>query len=389
MRPVDDGLHDPVALCIALAHADRAIAQLPNAFERRRVQRVVELLALHFERPLPRAVLLAVESQIESRPQMHARGAGHFDLDGMRAALQHVEVHAPSEQAPRAVVEPQLRPHARHLLLPAVRMVAIARGIEYAALLRHVVEVVRDPLSARSHQHERAPDEHELAFAEFHVAEIRRRAHVRIVGTHVEANTPAVVAILGPLFGDDLDPLTHDLDPAARHSDLVVADDIGADAEPVALALLVPIFEERRHPRAEGHIVGDRLDLVASERVANLLERLDDLVSERPDAGESRVVAQLAIRADGPLLAAARYGGPAIHDAAVVVAAESEVDRELPVLAHHRRPDLLGPTEIRGPRRAERSDDLGIDQLVNSDDLADVVHFVASVDPNEVLLIRL
>ena len=46
----------------------------------------------------------------------------------------------------------------------------------------------------------------------------------------------------------------------------MIADHVRTDAEAVALALAVPVLEERRHLGREGDVVGDRLDGDSSVR---------------------------------------------------------------------------------------------------------------------------
>ena len=193
----------------------------------------------------------------------------------------------------------------------------------------------------------------------------------------VEPGAPAMVAIFGPLLGPHLDALALDLDPAGRRADLVVADHVRTDPEAVALALLVTILEERRHLRGEGDVVGDRLNVVLRQRVPHLVQRFDDLVGQRPDLGDHRVVAQFTVRPHRPLRSPARDRAPAVHHAAVVVAAEAEVDRHRAVLADERRPDLLGPAMLRARGRGEGVGDLVVEMLVERDQLADIAHLVA------------
>ena len=136
------------------------------------------------------------------------------------------------------------------------------------------------------------------------------------------------------------------------------------------------ILEEGRHRAREGDIVGNRLDVVLRQRVADLVQRIDDLVCQRANARDRRIVAQLAAGADRPLGLAARNRSPAVHHPAIMVAAEAEVDRQAAVLADDRRPDFLGPALLRRRRRCEGVGDLVVQHLVEADQGADIIHLV-------------
>ena len=114
-----------------------------------------------------------------------------------------------------------------------------------------------------------------------------------------------------------------------------------------------------------GHVEGQRQDVVFAQAEADLLERLDDLVTEGTDRRDRRVGGELAAGAYGPLLLASRDACEPVDDVAVLVAAEAEVDLQRAVLLRDRDPDLLGPGEVRLGDGGEGVDDLVVEGFVD------------------------
>ncbi len=88
------------------------------------------------------------------------------------------------------------------------------------------------------------------------------------------------------------------------------------------------VLENRGHDAFEEPLERDRLRVVRVEREPNAPHRLQHLVAHRPDRGRVAVCTQLAARAHGPLLGAARHTRVRVHHAAVGVLAEPEAERD-------------------------------------------------------------
>ena len=108
---------------------------------------------------------------------------------------------------------------------------------------------------------------------------------------------PRVVAELGAVAVD--------VDPTVRGADVVVAGDVGVDPPPVTGAMHFVVLEYGGYRAFERPLERDGLRVVRVEGEADAAHRFEHLVLDRPDRGGVAVGAELAARADGPLLGAA------------------------------------------------------------------------------------
>src|SRR6476469_7784233 len=77
----DDALHDPVADGVALAHADRGVAELTEQDEVFVVPTVGDVLAVEMERTHEPPVLVSLPFAVAHGLEEEARVAGSLDLD--------------------------------------------------------------------------------------------------------------------------------------------------------------------------------------------------------------------------------------------------------------------------------------------------------------------
>ena len=155
------------------------------------------------------------------------------------------------------------------------------------------------------------------------------------------------------------------------HADLVEAHELGGD--PVAGAEVGAVLGAGGTHALEAPVERDRLHVVGLEDEADGLQRLDDLVADRPDDGELGFGRQPPAGAHRDLLDAPRDPGVRVHHVAVDVLAEPEAELEAAVVRRGHRADLLRPRRIARPDVREGLGDLVAELLVGRNELADLV----------------
>ena len=163
----------------------------------------------------------------------------------------------------------------------------------------------------------------------------------------VVAHAPRVVAGRdpGPASISWRSPSTSTQPGAA--SDLVVAHDVGVEAPGSGCGCCAcgpRARAERRLEASTRTMIGTTS--FGSRPKRTRLQRLDDLVADRTDLGALGRRRQLAARAHGPLLDAARHAGVRVDHVAVGVLAEAEAELEAAVARRGHRADLLGPRPV-------------------------------------------
>ena len=252
--------------------------------------------------------------------------------------------------------------------------------VEPARFVPHVDELVapRDLAAGREHLFARQVDlfagrtllEEDVQPA---VGELRGRPAVeerrvvgerrrRLVGAHLGAHAPRMVALAHPAGAVDVDPLSVEFEPAAVAPELLRARHVLGDAA-VAPAQVRFFFVRVQ--------AADKLDLEADARVVGAecepmaAQPLDDLDRERADGRRQRIGAQPARRAEVPLPAGHRDAGECIHHVAVRVVTEADVEDQV---ARGRRvagvPQPLHPGRIAVVDLVEGGRKLVADQIV-------------------------
>ena len=223
-------------------------------------------------------------------------------------------------------------------------------------LLIHHEQRVGRPVRA-SQRHRQPGHEHLLD-----LAAPARQSRNRLADAGPQA--PGVIADRNPLIGHDFDAAAFHLDPARRHPDLVVAQDVVRHPVSVRAAVRPGVFQRCVETSAQFHVERDRRMLGGVQAHPDGPQRFDDLIVNRPDFGARRRRRQPAARAHRPLFGAAAHTGGTVEDAAVGVLPDPEDDLQRVVARVRDRPDLLRPRRVRLAHRGECVNDLMGEQLI-------------------------
>ena len=292
----------------------------------------------------------------------------------VEASLQEVlgGQHADRQRPLAAVGERQLELRRFHRL--AVRVVEPAR------FMPHVDELVaaRDLAAGGEHLFARQVDllagrallEEDVqpavgelsggpAVEERRVVGERRR---RLVGAHLGAHAPRVVALAHPGGAVDLDAPAVEFEPAAVAPELLRACHVLGDA--AVAAAQMGLFLVRVQAADELDLEADAR-VVRAEREPMTAQAFDDLDGQRADRGRQRVGTQPTRGAEVPLPARHGNAGERIHHVAVGVVAEADVEDQV---ARGRRvagvPEPLHPRRIAVVDLVEGGGQLVADQVV-------------------------
>ena len=306
---------------------------------------VGHVLTFDVEWAAPFTVVVAVESEVETQPEMEPGVAHGLDADRTTGAILHDEVEPSAEHAAVGGVEAELGTQPGDAFDATVGMLdgafgptlLIAEGEELPVLVMD--GVARTVLALEEH---RAPRETEVdTRPQPTVLEVVERE------PDVLADAPRMIAGREPPFGGDLRARAVHLDPAGGHADLVVTEHVDVPAIAPPRILLVALLQHRGDDRLERPLEGNRCCLVGLTAEADLPERLHDLVVQRTHALPIGVVAQPATGPDDPLLLALGDAAVPVEDIAVDVLADAEADLERAVSGGGHGTDLLGPGPVR------------------------------------------
>ena len=153
----------------------------------------------------------------------------------------------------------------------------------------------------------------------------------------------------------------------------MIAHEISRDTG--ALTIMRALLHLRREDPLEQPVERNGLHIVGFADETDLLERFDDLVTDRAGTQKFAVVTQAAAAPNGDLFGTPGDSGVAVHDIAVGVLAQTETQLEAAVLGHRHGTDLLGPCRVAGADNGNGVGDLVVEPFVGSAERADrVVH---------------
>ena len=185
---------------------------------------------------------------------------------------------------------------------------------------------------------------------------------VALVGAHLGAHAPGVVALAEPGALVDLDPLAVVLQPAAVAAELLAARHVLGD--PAVAPAQVRLLLVRAEVGNEVELEGDA-GFVRREHQAVPAQAFDHLDREGPDRRRQRIGTKPPRGAEVPLPAGRGDAGEGVHDVAVGVVAEADVEDDI---ARRRRvagvPEPLHPGRIAVVDLVESGRKLVADQVV-------------------------